>query len=426
MRKARHGAKALSLLFLSIGAGPSGPAVVEQQRTKQDCGVVRSKRVPVVLNDGRQVYVEPDAVVKSGNRLLVAGSPSYIWAGPRNSAEQSRNTLFGIVISLDGTADTIPSPLATGHLSNVRALALPDGTWAATFADVAPETQFNETVTPRTDAYWFGITDGQRWLTLEKLPASNGKLRSGLASRLVRSRTGYSVAMPIQLANGVDGRLRNAVTVFTRSDHGWRRNERVFEFVYYVSLDTTERGQLLLGSVRADASERPVSNDLVLYEQFADLRWHEVTRVEPKDSQHVHQPDVGWSGESSVATWLEASTPSGRARARAIVGATDPQHRRYVAISDDALQVLRVPDLTTPTWVALEWADSKARRISVVQRQPSGSTSRIAIPDPFFGYIGTSVFGSKLVVVGPVHRRDGKSPVVSLHLLTLEMTCFSE
>jgi hypothetical protein len=140
-----------------------------------DCAAFSVKSVPVVLGDGRPVYIEPSAVVSSGDRLLVAGSPSYVWNSHDKSTADSRNTLFGAVITGDGTAQSVPSPLEPGHLSDVRAVALGNGLWAAAFADVRPDTQFNPNVWPKVDGY--------RWNKMAHLgtnPIANRRTAAGV------------------------------------------------------------------------------------------------------------------------------------------------------------------------------------------------------------------------------------------------------
>jgi hypothetical protein len=423
MRKAHHGTKALSLFFLSFGLSPLASATVGHPRTHRDCRVLRSKRVPIVLRDGRQVYVEPNAIVQSGKRILVAGFPSYVWGAKGNSQVDLRNTLFGIVISPDGSADFIPSPLPAGHLSDVRALALPNGNWAATFADVAPETQFNPKISPRVEGYWFGITDGKTWV-VERVPTTPGEIQPTFASRLLHSGAGYSVAMPVDLGHNADGLAHTAAAVFTRGEDGWTRRDRVFEFVSYVSLDTTSSGNLMLGAIAVDTTDRHVRNRLAFYRFYnVDSTWHEFTRLEGDTSRRMHHPDVVWYGDSLTVTWLETNNGSTRMEAKAAVGVTQSSRPRIQTISRDAIQTIPLRNAARPSWLALQQVDSVSKRIVFVQSTGANSASQFAVDVPFSGFIGAVVSSAKLLIIGPVSPNDGKAPVVSSHLLTIELSC---
>lgn len=389
----------------------------------QDCRLISAKRVPVVLDNGRQIYVEPQTVVRSGSRLLVAGFPSYVWGGPGNSVKKSSNTLFGMIVSEDGKAKTIPSPLGEGHLSDARAVDAPNGQWAAIFADVAPDTHFGQHGGPHFNQYWFGITDGSRWMTLEKLPTIHGKVVSGLASKLVRTRDGYSFAVPVEL-DRVNGQRQMAAAVYSRGSSGWKAQQKVFRYVLYVALDTTEAGNLMLGVVRSDEVFNRINNELGLF-TFAnsDSSWHEIRRLTTGPSNRLFYPGIAWSGHSLNAFWLqEGDTPGIRQAVAAldIEGNGDPH---FAMISADALQVAPVSGSSRPAWIALERRDSASRRIIFASAGDANLSSRFAIPDPFLGYLGAAAFGKKLLIVGPRFSKDGKSPVVSSHLIAAEVNC---
>ena len=424
MRKASSPSMALLLVLLNLSVSAFAPVPVARQRINADCRVLSSRRVPVLLKDGRQVYVEPNAVVQSGERILVAGFPSYVWARKGSSRVDSRNVLFGIVVSPDGSADFIPSPLPAGHMSDVRAVALPNGNWAATFADVAPETQFNRKTMPRVDGYWFGITDGKVWLVLQRVPNTGGVLRPLFASRLVQSSIGYSIAIPIELGHNMGGSARTAAAVFTKGEHGWTRRDRVFEFVSYVSLDTTASGNLLLGAVAVDTTDFHVANRLTFYTFFSgDSAWRELTRLETNTSQAIHHPDVIWSGDSIIATWLQATGENNKVEAKIGVGIAQRNGPRIETISPDASQTIPLGNMSRRSWVALEQIDSVSRRIVFAQATANNRVSKFEIPDPFSGFIGAVGSGAKLSIVGPIFSKNPDSPIVSSHLLTVEFDC---
>lgn len=355
----------------------------------------------------------------------MAGFPSYVWGTRKEVRKATRNTLFGIVVSPDGSATAIPSPFPPGHLTDVRALALRNGDWAATFADVDPETQFNTRTLPKAQSYWFGITNGKTWRILERIPHAEGVFQSAYASKLVLSRVGYSVAIPIGPERDRRGRVITAAAVFTKGGDGWTRRDKLFAFVNYVALDTTEKGGLLLGAVATAESDVHVKRELLVFGvSEKDSPWQELLRLPRDSSNRIHHPDIGWVGTSLTATWLETTSGSEIIKAKAVSGLLQPDGSRVETISAKADQVIPLFHAAIPTWIVTTERDSLSKRLALVQLSEEGKVySNFEIIAPFRGFIGAASFGRRLLIIGPVPSVDKAEPIVSSQLLTLELTC---
>jgi hypothetical protein len=386
--------------------------------TRSDCENFSLSSVPVALADGSPLYVEPSAVLWSGGQLFVAGSPSYVWARGNHSKIESRNTLFGALIALDGTATPIPSPLKSDHLGDVRAVSLGSGLWAATFADVAPGTQFSPIAWPAVNGYWFGITDGTKWITLEEIRVPDGKLQTAFASRLILSRGNYSVALPLDLEGG-----RRVAAVFSRRSNGWTRHDRRFNFVNYVSLDTTALGNLLLGVVGSDTSDLRLSNQIV-FDTLSTQSWTWLPfgRVDRESFNTIHRLDLGWVGDSLNATWLESSLAAGKMEARTILHLPHSADSRRIRLSDNALQAVRLDASPKATWIIHERPSSAVKTLSLVWTL-EGTLERTQVASPYEGVIGAVWAGDKILIAGPVRKRRDEEPTVRLQLTSLKSNC---
>lgn len=404
---------AVSLLLVTGIASAQGGAPV--------CTATLAAKTPVRLSNGGSVFVEPQAVVTSGDRILIAGNPTYVWylENGRVSAV-GRDSIFGIVTDRTGRATAIPSPLRPGHVHAVRAAAHDSGQWAVVFADADPPVRFAGPIHVR--AYWFGITDGARWIRLEKLPAVEGELKVDAASSLVRTKRGYAFALPLTRE------YRDRAAVFAEREGRWT-TDFVGAGALYTSL-TTDGDELVLGSVYSDtAPTRPAvawrdHNSLWLYRTTENgTRWGTRTRLVHGVGQPVHHPALAGAKDGVHVGWLSAGAASHEARLASIVA---PDTLAFTAkLVRETQQIMsNVTANGRPLWVTTDYAAGPPEMwVRIWTMRGAAPVQLAATKTDFDGVAGFAVLDSTIVVVGPIRGVGPYDPGVTLRLHHFTMNC---
>src|SRR5881227_4369743 len=138
------------------------------------CQFQGARETPLTLG-GHAAYIEPQAFVSNGDRLLLVGTPTYLWRTGGPLALIPEDSTVGAVLDGSGQAAPLPSPVAVRLVNDVRAAPAAKGSWAVMFAEAEPRRPQD---TPQVTAYWFGITDGTRWKNLTRLTIEGASARS--------------------------------------------------------------------------------------------------------------------------------------------------------------------------------------------------------------------------------------------------------
>lgn len=184
-------------LWLSACAPLERRSAIE--RSDPPCSFEETAWFELRTAGGRRVYVEPQTVAGNGRSLLIAGTPVYQWVGEgRATAAAPPDSAIGAIVSGDGSMTLLQGPMPTSETFAVRAAALANGHWAIAFGEGPSSLLLDpELRVPR--AYWLGVTDGRRWLRLERIPFEGGRLRGMHASSLVAWRGDLVLAVPYDL-----------------------------------------------------------------------------------------------------------------------------------------------------------------------------------------------------------------------------------
>jgi hypothetical protein len=371
---------------------------------------------------GRAVYVEPQAFIASGSRLLLAGTPVFVWGDSSGvPVLLRRDSVIGVVIDASGRARLLapPRPLAGRFIHDVRAAPAKAGEWAVAFAEGEPMSYPPRD--PQVTAYWFGITNGARWRALERLPMTPARPRSGMASALARTARGFALAVPIQ--SGTPDAPRYDILVIDRD--GRRLNSEVVGTPWAVAaaLSPDGVGGLLLGVVQPDPREREDHSSLLAYRRPRGMeRWQPLGRLVRGLGQPVHDPRIDVTAAGVVVTWH--AKPAGLGEGRAIIvdslGGPLPTP---VTLGAPALEVLTAPTRGAPVWVLATLADSASRRVRILTRTGGHVALVFDEMSPFGGPIAAASVGGRVVVTGGVAaRRPGEVPVHS-RLLSVRWRC---
>lgn len=181
--------RVLSVLLIG-GVTPVVRAQSPLARAKQSGDVVCALRVldsSIVHFDSVSMYVEPQAVEFAGRRLLIAGSPNYMWigAGSEAGATVARDSVFGVIRDSRGRWTSVPKPPGIRWFTGVRALARRDGRWDVVFVEL-PE-MYSPSGRDSTIAAWHGVLSAAGWEDLERLPVAPARFIGAMTStQLVR------------------------------------------------------------------------------------------------------------------------------------------------------------------------------------------------------------------------------------------------
>ena len=373
---------------------------------------------PVRLGDGTRVFVEPQGIAAAGGKVLVAGTPNYLWRTSESGGATlvGRDTVLGVVIDGHGTGALVPAPIVASRVHNVRTASYENGTWAVVFAEAPPPERPRDD--PRVVAYWFGVTDGSRWLKLERLPSVAGEPLSYFTSNLVRTSTGVAIAIPLRRAGG------DVVVVFSENAGRWATSEVRPGVVSYVTL-AVDSTSVVLGIVHPDLRLQRDGNSLWLYRrELNDSMWRSPTLLmrgaaEPVD--HPHFTDVG--GEIAAA-W-QAKGPTGRVPQAAMLTKDGVMRKRFTLApsSEQSLPPLLV--LGQPLWVTPDQQRGPGQTPSLMLSSFAGDTALqlVSIRNPFQGVIGTAALGASVIIVGPIQGVSPQDPVVSLSLQKIVVRC---
>ena len=392
------------------------------QATGGACTATLASKRPVRMPDGASVFVEPQAVATSGLRILIAGNPTYLFHTEQDRITGvARDSIFGVVMTRDARASAIPSPLPAGRVHAVRAAPYENGHWAVVFAEAPPRAKFSAPI--KAEAYWFGVTDGTRWLRMERLPAVEGTLIPDDASELVRTVRGYAFAVPVTTATG--GRA----AVFSERGGQWTV-QLVTDGATYLSLATDGR-EFMLAAVTADTVGRDPSkpssdnNSLLLYRSTEQgTKWASRVRLIRGWGQPVHHPRLVWTGQRLELGWMAHHGITGETRIGALNGADSIVFWNAMAEGTQHITSTTAPN-GRPFWVTMDVDSFAAATQSLHVWTITGAKASQLIGErtTFDGVVGFSILGSAVMVVGPV-RGDGPSdPPVALHLHTFTMHC---
>ena len=137
------------------------------------CSVSEISRQSLTV-DGRPVYVNAQVLSASGQEIMIAGLPNYLWNADGSLREVPViDSIFGVTQSGDRIR-FVPSPIP-GRAVTPHAVPIAGGGWHIVFAEVS-----NATAWVRGDTresirkLWYGTFVGGRWSELYPLPFPKG------------------------------------------------------------------------------------------------------------------------------------------------------------------------------------------------------------------------------------------------------------
>ncbi len=425
-RSRRHLAPGVAFcLSLAVAGCQSTPVRQSASLTVDDkergtaCSVREISRQRLTLEDGREIYVEAEAVVaNSRGDVLLLGMPNYITGKhPRGDMAQERadNSVFGVVIPRRGPVRAIPLPVPGKLVTGLRAIPRSDDTWAVAFAEQQPSAEF-----PPPDSavrLWYGVFNGGGWEFLEELPMPReGRLAPFLASSLVQHGDTLAWAMTLFAPTHEEN-----VAVFQR--HGGRWSLEVVRTIgaAYAEVGHSKGLGFALAVVEPDRTLPRDGNSLFLYAR--DGSWQTLGKVVPGGREPIYAPSFTHTSSGARLTWWALVRDAGRTRREARTLLQAP-NARVVTIDSNIAQALVPLTLRDgqPLWVTDHVPSvGEQREIRFVRESAGAAVVLGGIPSPFTGGFGaTAVSQNEVLVAGPLLDRAEEELVTLLLRTRLE------
>lgn len=405
------------LTRLPAAEPPGGTGVAQPA---QQCTVRELTRRRLGVGDGLELYVEPVAFVASGKRVLLAGTPNYLYTRRADGSvlRQVRDSVFGVVIDADLRAHTIPSPIPARLVSGVRASAREDGAWDVVFAQEEPWNRFPPPDSSRV--VWYGKYDGREWSSLTRLPVPPGAVfHPFLGSPLVRRGDTLAWAMSM---TGSDG--RRGTVLFERKDGNWRSERLPTGGADYVAPMYSDSAGLLLAVIQPDRALRSDAQSLILYGRRPE--WRPLRRVVRGRDEPVGRPIYDPTPGGRAFGWTNTLSSSAglTERARAFTHSVEDSLARVIDLDHGVIElaVVPMPD-GSHIWVSASTSPEGGPQLRFLRQGADSARSIGSLPYPFLGGFGAaSIRNGDLLIGGPVVDPVTRSTPVSL-LLHLHLTC---
>jgi hypothetical protein len=375
---------------------------------------VEERNVSRLGMDGeRTVYVEPMTLVVADEVALVAGVPVYSWRRTAASVPELEpsDSFAGMLINSRGI-QLLPMPAGFKYITHMRAILHESQRFGVLFA------QLTEPDHPGRDAeavaYWYGLTDGKTWQSLEQLPfPPAGILRTYFASDLVRMRDTLMFAVPIVHPSRID------VLVFTRGPEGWSFEEVRTGFAGYVAIAPEESGRHQLAIVRPDTLIRD-SNSLSLFiRELASWRDHGFASRGGREP--IHEPRITIGAGVRTLTWIASTRESRIARGRRLsqTGALGPVE----AFASDVQDIVAVQNPSgPPAWVVTSGSGER-QTLQLLEWTGGHPVVRDLVKNPFKGPILAYSRSGQITVLGPLQGKDSSEEPVASAAIQLRARC---
>lgn len=388
-----------AILPVSQVAGQSG---VDQSPPR--CRVEEISRTRLEVGQKTLAYIEAGAFVanRSGD-VLLAGSRSFLTRFDSSGAvvAVTEDSVFGAIVPRRGRARPVPLPIPGSKVQSIRVLSRSGG-WEAVFAQMQPVT--DSTKRAPVAGLWYGIYDGTRWSSLERLPLPPGGTANPLfASSLLRKRDTLSWAMELDRPNQTSN-----IVLFHRIGERWS-SEIVPTFHSRVELAHTDRFGLLMLVVQPDSTLQSDGNSLFLWARMPT--WRKVRRlVHGTGEGAVYNPLAMLSGGAGAFSWETSVQDRNGARRelRAMIGRVVDRNEPVVAVDSfvagfrSSAGPIRLRRVGSPLWVTVRSPSSGRPPHIRFTTSSGGSVVELGrIPGEYTGFMAAAaVSESDLLLTG--------------------------
>jgi hypothetical protein len=385
------------------------------------CEIQAVSRAPLRLEDGREVYVEPQALASDGGTILLAGRPTYVWTRDSLGVSRPEEDDESIGVVLEGQVATlINTPVRAPLLDDVRVLPLRAGRWAILMSELDADSRFPE----RDGAIhlWYAEYDAPGWTTVEEVPLpAAGRLQTFSSSKLVRVEDGVGWLGQVVSTDG-SGR----VLFFRRSAGGWSTEV----------VSPTRSDALALGSSQATGlvaalagAEEGVGGWIYSLRTLRrDSAWTGESRVVvASENEVIRRPWLSSAGGLSTLSWIvepraqTGSAPGAWATTESRVGLFG----KAETVDHGSPRVVPVPVGDSAfLWIA-DHDDGLTGEpeLRFIRRTPTGPLVMGVLPNPFTGYFSATWTDPELIIIGPEFNPSPGEPTVRSLIVRVTLSC---
>jgi hypothetical protein len=418
-----RGGAALSI-HLCVAAGGCGvsasvarPEAPEAHPAVAECRLVERSRQELITHDGLSLYIQPAALVRSGDEVLIAGSFTFghRWIDGR-ARQVAMDSLFVAVIAADGRATPVFSPVGARPTRSPRAVPRPEGGWDVVFTEIRSDSEASDGPA-RVAKLWHGVYRAGRWESVSEIPLPpGGELAATSASHLLRA--GDTLLWAIA---GVPGRHRH-VAVLRGIRGRWHGDTVGVGGASYMALGHHPRHGAALAVVRL-GERGEVKAPMSLYLHALDRTAGGPVLID-SGTTNAHLPNLIATREGFLVVWKsEDGVTRTQVRAADVVPGGGPAAWREVEPSSGPARAVHLVAVGGEPWWLFEHRSDSVAVIEnrVLAGSAMGSRELARFETPFFaGIVGVAAGkGSELVLAGPT-TRDG---ITVSHLIRMERVC---
>jgi len=368
---------------------------------------------PARLDAKHLIYTEQETVVTQRGRTLVAGNPVWVWRDNGQGYDMlAKDSLFGMVVDTTALVHAIPSPLPGRILDGMRAVALPDGWWMVSFAEVIPA---DPPKRPTVLAMWIGETDGERWRSVHALPHVVDSLDVTM-SALGRHDGRARLLVPFKSDH------RKKLVVYSL-DHGrWTASTTDFESLAMFALRLTPDRDVL-AVVRSVLDTIPDVNSLFLYSKRpTDSLWTKRQLILRAGREPVFDP-LFIGADTHLLSWRQSR--NSKREWDAWFARYDERTDSVVAptrLTSDAIEVAAVADEGHAAWAVSnrEWPNPI---VQLLETDAAGNVARLNRDTRYRGLFGLIITRHRLLLIAAQSAASSREPAVVSMIETHTWRC---
>lgn len=395
------------VLPVRAGSAQSGGPAPSADATGFRCLDTAFAATPARLDSRHLIYVEQQTVAAlPDGRVLVAGNPVFVWRDRGDRYDRvAVDSVFGMVVDSTALVRAIPSPLPGRALDGMRAVALPDGWWLTTFAEVVPA---DPPKRPVVVAMWSGETDGTRWRHLNALPAVVDSMDVTRASKLVwRDGRARLLVPPLRTQ-------RRQLALYSLDDGRWRATAHDLGLVSYAAPALTPTRDLL-AVVRTIEDRVTDMNSLFLYAKSSgDTTWREQELILRAGLEPVHEPNFVFDGRHVLSWRRSGKGVRGWDAWFAVFDDSGARTTSPTRLTTGFIEYTVAARTGHVVWAASdrEWPDPV---LQLVESDASSRIARLQRTTRYRGLLGLAITRDRAVVVAAHSAASSREPgVVSM------------